>query len=372
MCCCSSSTPSPSPSGPNPPACVSVPCPTTVTVVINLSQPVACPGHPLAIQAVGTPSGGTYAWSISGGTAALVDGAGAPIAAGPDVNLRAFQADDATGKIPAQTATVTVTYTHPNGTATASKPVPIHKIDFEVTDTNITGGVTQVTESAAGARFGNAAGVATMSTDPKVKIKLDPSCPRKADCAANHRVGWLQTMLTTDLRLRWRHTLISWAAPMPIRDIITGAPTFPFYFWVQAFTADNDTQTAHHEDSPGNYTVPWTDSRPTAPAPPPALNGQLRQVFFGDSFNAWLVVQNIEWSAHDLPGSFAYQKNFSWSCRLDFAVDTTQAVGSRCTPTSNPAIINAMSNGKGGSSPNLAAPVYNSSVAATTTAEPAI
>ncbi len=362
--------PTPPPKPPPPPK----PTPT-VTVVINLSAAVACPGHPLPLTAVGTPGGGTFAWTIAG-DGALVDAGGAPVATGASVNLRSFKADDATGAIPAQRATVSVTYTHPSGTATASKEVPIHAITFDVTSTAITAGVTQVIDRAGDAFFGNVPGTPTMKTDPQVKIKLDASCPRKAACASNHRVGWLQTMLTTDLRIFYTNTLISWSPPsMPIRDIITGAPTFPFYFWVTPFTADQQTQTAHHEDSPGNFGVAWTDSRAGAPAPPPATRLQLNRVVFKDTFTAWLVVQNVEWSTHDLPGSFAYQKHFDWDCGLDFAVDTTKpvAVGggsNRCSPTSRPAHIDPMANGKGGSSPVLTAPVYNSTVTATTTAVP--
>ena len=94
---------------------------------------------------------------------------------------------------------------------------------------------------------------------------------------------------------------------------------------------------------------------------------------FKDTFTAWLVVQNIEWAAHDLSGSFAYQKHFNWECGLDYAVDTTQPIAgagsNRCSPASKPAIIGAVGNGKG-SNPVLTAPVYNTTVAATTTAVP--
>ena len=345
-----------------------------VTVVIKLSMGVACPGHPLPITAVGTPGGGTYAWSISGGDAALVDGAGNPLLTGDHTNLRGLKVDDATGAIREQKPTVSVTYTHPDGSATDSKAVPIHSIEFDVTNTTVTGGLTQVVDQATQSFFGNAPGMATMSTDPRVKLKLHASCPRKAACAANHRVGWLQTMLTTELKISYTNTLTSWSPPsMPIRDIITNAPTFPFYFWVAPFTADQQTQTAHHEDSPGNFGVAWVDSRGGAAAPPPATRRQLRRVTFKDTFTAWLVVQNIEWAAHDLSGSFAYQKHFNWECGLDYAVDTTQPIAgagsNRCSPASKPAIIGAVGNGKG-SNPVLTAPVYNTTVAATTTAVP--
>ena len=238
-------TPPASGGGATPAGCTTQPCPVPVTVVINLSQPVACPGHPLSITAVGAPGGGTYKWTISGGTAQLVDAAGAPTTTGATVFLRAFKADDATGKILAQSATVGVTYTHPTGTATASKPVPIHKIEFVVTNKTITAGLTQTNEGAGSVALGSAPGVATMSTNPQVEIQLDASCPRKADCAANHRVGWLQAVLTNIRELRYRHTLTKITVPLPIRDAFSSS-TFPFYGPITPFTGDKDKQTAHH------------------------------------------------------------------------------------------------------------------------------
>lgn len=345
-------------------------CPAQVTVQINLSAAVACPGHPLEMTAVGTPSGGTYTWTSA--NAQIVDSAGAATKAGDTVYLRHFKADDATGKIPEHTANVSVTYTHPSGTASSSKAVKVHKIEFDVTDTAITAGVTQANESGAGVVLG-AGAIATMVTDPKVKIKLDASCPRKTDCAKNHRVGWLQTALTNDRRVRYTHTLITKSYPVPVRDgdPAAGPSPFPFYDAAPDFTADADTQTVHHEDSPQTG-GPWTDPRGGAPAPPPAKNRQLRKVFLKNGFAAWLVVQNKEWSAHDLTGSFAYQKNFDWSAELNVDVDTSKAVGSRCTPASNPPTISALSNGKGGRSPTLDATSGNELLTITTAAAPGI
>ncbi len=346
-------------------------CPLAVTVKIKLSQPVACPGHPLSITAVGSPSGGTYAWTVSG--AELVDGTGKPVSSGDTVFLRSFAADDATGRIPERKATVGVTYTHPNGTATDSKPVTVHKIEFDVTDTAITAGLTQVDEGASSVVLGRIGAVDTMDTKPKVKIKLDASCPRKSDCAKNHRVGWLQTVTSNDRRVRYTHTLMTITVPLPVRDGNPASPpsSIPFYDDVTDFTGDGDQQLAHHRDSPGNG-ASWADRRAAAPAPPPAKNGQLRKVFFQSGFTAWLVVQNKEWSAHDMAGSFAYQKHFEWSVHLDVDVDTSKAVGKRCTPASAPPTLGAMANGKGGASPVLTAAVANDVVTVTVTAAPGL
>ncbi len=351
MCCCSSASgnpPPPPPNANNPPGCTVGGCAQAVTVTIQLSQPVACPGHPLAITAVGTPGGGTYAWTVSG--ASLVDGSGSPVSTGPSVNLRGFSTDTSTGKILEQNATVSVTYTHPNGTASDSKPVKIHKIDFDVAATAVHAGVTQANESAASLTLGSAPGVATMWTDPTVKINLDPSCPRKGACAGNHRVGWLQAVTSHTRSIRYRDSLGIWNVPVPIRDSYQAEPVFAFASYVKTFAGDRDTQTAHHEDSP-NTPAAWTDPRHGAPAPPPPVNGQLRQIVFQEGFSAWLVVQNIEWGAHDVPGSMAYQKHMDWSLSLTVAVDATQPVHHRCTPQSSVPNTPAMADGKGGGSP---------------------
>ena len=82
-------------------------------------------------------------------------------------------------------------------------------------------------------------------------------------------------------------------------------------------------------------------------------------MYFQMSFHAWLVVQNKEWSQHDLPGSLAYQKNFDWSTHLDVSVDTTNAIGSRCVPQSSTPTIGAMADGKGPNVPSLIHPCSN-------------
>lgn len=357
-------------SGGSPPC----PPPEKVTVTITLDQPVACPGHPLQLTATGKPGGGTYAWSLSG-DGELVDAAGKPASAGHMLYLRCFKPDDATGNIPERTATVKVTYTHPKGTATDSKEVKTHKIDFDVTNQKVVAGrvAAGANEIAAGVTLWNLGPLPEISTNPKVKIQLDASCPRKTPCAKNHRVGWLQTMLTNHRWIRYRHTLMKVWANTPIRDVWHPDSLRPFYHapFVRTFAGDGDQKTAQHQDSPSQPAT-WTDPRPTAPAPPPLLNQQLRWIQFSNSFTAWLVVQNIEWAAHDKPGSFVYLGNFDWSMHLDVAVDTTKAVGTRCTPQSRKVKTGALSKGKGGSSPVLSNPFFNTSYHTKTTPEPPV
>jgi hypothetical protein len=334
-----------------------------VTVVLSLDQPVACPGHPLAITATGDPAGGTYAWTIAAPSADLVDGSGATTRAGNVVNLRGFQADTGTGNIPAQTAVVTVTYTSTNGqTATATSNVPIHAITFTMTNNTITSKPTTTAETSTTLTIGDPGGGSVMYTKPSVKLQLDASCPRKSDCAGSHRMGWLQTCLTNTCTLRYTHTLIQWTPPMPVRDAAASAPQ-PFYNTVATFAADGDTQSVVHDDNP-SLPGSWTDPRPGAPPPPPPKNQQLRQASRAMSFTAWLVVQNTEWAAHDLPGSLAYIGNFNWSMSMNVTVDTSKTIGPKATPTSSPPTVPAsISAGQGGSTPNLAAPTANQGLA---------
>ncbi len=351
-----------------------------VTVTIALAAAVACPGHPLEITATGDPGGGTYAWTITGDAGVdLVDAAGATVRTGNKVNLRGFEADPANGNIIAKTSSVSVTYTYTNGSkAKADQSVKIHEIKFAVTNKAITAGFVIANEIAAGVVLG-VNGVAEMSTDPKVEIRLDSTCPRKADCAANHRVGWLQTVRTNVRQARYTHSLVDTTVPLPIRDVWNGT-VFPFYSTVTAFTGDKDKQTAHHEDSP-TQPAGWTDTRtatatvPAPPPPPPPKNLQLRSVNFSNGFTAWLVVQNIEWAGHDVPGSFAYQGNFDWSMELNVVVDISKAVGaaSHVTPHQKKATMPAtIATGKGAQNPNLDLPIANTANVTAVTAAPEI
>ena len=369
-------------SGGSPAASAITSCPMAaaavpVTVEIKLSQPVACPGHPLLITAVGKPAGGTYEWVVF--DAELVNGAGHPVSKGHAVNLRYFHSDDGDGSIPEHEANVAVTYTHPKGTAVDAKTVTVHKIDFTITNDTVQRGLTQVIESAHNVAIG-ALIPQTMTSDPQVQINLDDSCPRKTECAKNHRVGWLQSVISVDRRARYTHTQIevTKTQPFPLRDgdPFAGPSPFPFYDKAFTFNGDGDTQTAHHFDNPSQLGRPgaaYKDPRHGAPAPPPPENQQLRQLFFQIGFHAWLVVQNKEWSKHDLEGAFAYQRNFDWDTHLDVEVDTTQPVGVRCTPQIEAAFTAPiMSSGKGSNSPSLMKKCSNELNKVTTTAEPAL
>lgn len=351
-------------------------CSETVTVKIDLpAEVVACPGHPLEITAKGEPGGGTYHWTVSGGTAQLVNSGGKKTTTGATVYLRAFKADDATGNIPAQKATVGVTYKHPNGSPTDSRVVDVHQINFVVvhppTNPAVTTGSTEVTENdyavVLGPVFrGSPVSGDSMATEPEVTIQLGESCPvtRKRDCARNHRVGWLQTVRADDRRARYTHTLVKVDVKPPVLD---GGPRrrHPFFDDVKPFADDKATLLVPHFDSPED-SADWIDPRSDAPKPPPSENLQLREVCFSTSYTAWLVVQNIEWSKHKpeedpfaYKDSFAYLEHFDWGVRLNVEVNTAAKVGERCTPRSGAAWADEPKPGRGQNTPVLTGPSAN-------------
>jgi hypothetical protein len=328
-----------------------------VTVQITQAQPVACPGHPFELKALGSPTGGTFSWSAA--DAELVDSQGAATSTGDRIFIRSHKPDDANGNVPAQSVSVRVTYTCKQGSASDTKTVSIHKIDFVVTNTDINCDKMWAIQTGKGVLLeGNpAAPKAPLWTEPRVQIQIDPSCPRKDDCAGNHRVGWLQTVRQNERVSRYNDSEHRWDFPIPQRDLIPPDGLPPFYqnLWVKRFNRDGDTQLAHHEDEPTWPTEPepWADPRSGAPQ-----TSRLLSMNFSNSYDAWLVVQNVEWSAHDPLGCFVFLSNFGWSFSLNVKIDLKKPQGSRCTPASSPVLLDppGLQKGKGARSPILQTP----------------
>lgn len=349
-------------------------CRQKVTVKIVSEYDVACPGHLFEMTAVGSPDGGKYQWAVSGGGAKLVDSSGKPATTDADARLFSFEPDNNSGKIPAQTASVTVTYTHPNGKATASKTVPIHQIDFVVTDTNFKKGVTTVKELQQGVNVRHDADkrIATIEMTPTVEIQLAPNCPRQDACALNHEIGWLQDLTRVDRRIRWTHTLATIVIKTPIRDEVDRNTSAPFYYNSSLFTGNKDKQKVLFRDSP-NIGAPWSDQyRPASPAPPPAINKQLRWVKFYNEFHTWLAVRNNDADNLTTNKGFIYLRNFNWSCGLNFDVDTSKPIGTRCQPRSKPVTLGALANGKGSLTPAFSSDTAGGSQKVNIAAAPAL
>jgi hypothetical protein len=198
-----------------------------------------------------------------------------------------------------------------------------------------------------------------MNVEPKVTLKLGAACPRKQECASNHRVGWLQDVTRWEKSFRFRRRLVQLRTPVgpPIRDAESGAP-FPFYSESSTFDFkdDADFYRVNHSDSPA-FGALWEDSKDPHPSSSP-----LEQVIFKLGFTAWLVVQNIEWSSRDVPGSLVYLGNFDWS--LDCTLNVTTAPPAR--RTTEPQVftpqITASGKGKGSRTPSFTPESANESV----------
>ncbi len=328
-----------------------------ITVTLTLPVAVACPGHPFEMDATATPAGGTFTWTTTGGQ--LVDSSGAnPLTTGNQVFLASFQPDNQNGNLPAQSITVTVNYAFNGGTGTANQTINVHAVNFNVTGLSVSSAPVAANETDALLTLGGFSGSSNiMSTNPSVQIQVDASCTRPDSCAANYRLGWLQTMRTNSRTMRWSQTAGQVAADMPIRDAITqgaGASTLaPFYSVSQNFSGNNSPATAPHFDSP-SLVIQWTD--PTTNPPP---DKRLRNATLANEFTAWLVVENEEWDNEHHNSAFVFLRNFDWSLNLTVAVDVSKPTGSRCTPQSSNPSIGAVGNGQGSGTPVLTTPVFN-------------
>lgn len=315
-----------------------------VVVAIEAGD-VACPGHNHEVKASGNPEGGTFEWTVESGSVRLTDVGGAVTNRGDRLFLRGITPEE---------VRLSVTYTVPAGTATADKTITIHDINYRVRNFVVVRGGFQARESNAAVRMWDIPGSPALSLDPRVRIRLDASCPRKAACAANHRVGWLQVMRIDTREARFPTTRFGVVCPMPIRDAWRDTIP-PFYDGpsVRTFTGDGNQQTAHHQDSPvypGPPGAPWVDPRAGA--------GNLQSITLADRFTAWLVVQNIEWTSVSVSESFTYLKHLDWRCALTSNIDTARAVGSRASPRRQSTAF-ASGEGRGAGTPIFTAPTFN-------------
>ena len=272
-----------------------------VTVKITTDE-VVCPGHLHRLSAKGEPGGGTFQWTLSlAGVRSghLVDSSGTQSTTTGD---SLYFVGIGEGR-----AIITVEYSTASGRATNTTTLLVHKIEYEVTDFWVKRGVTGITEGSnlkTGALL-----KATFAMDPKVKIMLSNACPRKAACAANHRVGWLQTLTSVDRAATYAQAIASVVLATPILD--SSSTDDPFYHgpFVKTFQGDNDQQTAHHEDSPSSGSS-WSINYNSS-------NQDLQHHKHFDRFVAWLVAQNSYWASnYAIDDSFDFLQTIAWRCGL--------------------------------------------------------
>jgi len=317
-----------------------------VKVAIELTEKTACPGHPLAVNAKGTPTGGTYAWSVS--NAKLVDGSGEPISEGESLFLRSFESDNTKGNIPERKAKVEVTYTHPDGTAKDSREVPVHSVDFVVTGLTVRSTALEVKPSGfANVSLESKDGDPTMDVNPTVTLRLG-SCSRKSECAQNYRVGWIQDITKWEKTMRYRYHLVQLLPKEgpPIRDAVEGADD-PFYAETYSFQKDGDFYRVNHSDTPA-FGALLEDKRHPKPEESP-----LEQLVYKLDFTAWLVSQNTEVSGQDPERGLLYLRNFTWSVDCTLKVTTDPLAATRYEPRAFTPTIGPVGTGKGARTPSF-------------------
>jgi len=294
---------------------------------------------------------------LSDHAAQLVDASGRRLTKGRALSMRCFKPDDATGDLPERVITVSVTYTHPTlGTVKASKPVTVHAVSFLLEDLAIQQGGTQVLERDEGLDVG-AEGSQTIEASTKVSLTVAKSCPRRSACENAYEVGWVQNIVSDELKLRYPSTLVSSHVSMPILD--SSSIIKP---WAYSRNALFPTPTEiNFADSPKVVAVPWMDDRPPeADEAPGALD--LRRLELHMIFRTWVAVRHVEWGAHDSTGSLVWLKNFGWGANLDTQVNITQLVGARCSKVSNSTHIGTPETGRGTHTPVLTGKTYNEAV----------
>jgi hypothetical protein len=321
-------------------------------VVIH-AGPVACPGHPHELLATSNTPGGVYTWSIASQEASLTDGRGARLTNGNIVFLEGIDPEK---------VRVTVRYTVAAGVAQADARIRIHPIDFEVIRFDVVAGMSEAVESANGLQIRQPpGGQDTFAVEAAVKINVDPSCPRRDECARNHRVGWLQTLRANRRVAKYPGSRYQEEVPLPIRDATRADSMPPFYDGdeVYQFLWGTDQLTTRLEDNPETDTAGWLDDPSGLP---PGSDLKLEHLEMSNEFTAWLVVQNIEWAQRALADSFDYLRNLDWRCGLKASVDHARPIGSRATPRRAAARDLGMGGGRGTHTPKLDAPTAKSAL----------
>jgi hypothetical protein len=311
---------------------VCVLCQSSVVVAIALSQKVACPGIPFAMNAIGDPAGGIYTWKVEGGAARLIDGAGASTFSGDKVFLQSFQTNNLKGSIPPVKVSVSVTYTHSTGQASATEVVSVHEVNFSVTGAKCVFGSPTTKEVSAGVYVGHprmiSNGIADKDTlgveiHACVEILVGDSCLNKEKCIANYRIGWLQNQLGSESRAVYEDKgknrneykyLLKKGNKFPLLDCSHGADIRkPFYLPPDRFSVKKTKICIDLQDTPVD-TWEWYDSDSLK---------TLREAYMTNRFNLWIAVDNVQCLVIDKKRTFVFLNHLSFVIDLaaDIAVD---------------------------------------------------
>lgn len=315
---------------------------------------VACPGLPLKVIAVGTPEGGTYAWTS--------DGEIRQAASQPD-RVMLFQIDPGNVEI-------RVAYDVSGSTYRASKRVRVHDVHFTTVALHRFPGVLaaeardsgllvatkrpddrepDANEQALAAELDRATGgeadeAGGYAAAARVRIDLT-GCPNPGRCADNWRVGFLQNI---ELGVKTSHYVdidysIAFAPALPAIDSHALGADRPFYDGrlVRRFTGHLDEQYVVMSDSPA-CAGPTGEPRPwdvTIDNDAVTIEfGALQHIRFAGRFHVWLAAENRCWRDFHLlkPESnpraiLAYVRlaDFTWSFDHTYQVDTSLALAAR-------------------------------------------
>jgi uncharacterized protein DUF4157 len=163
--------------------------------------------------------------------------------------------------------------------------------------------------------------------------------------AADYEIGYIQTMYTNTIESEYEKTFERWEiASLPIRDGFSKS-NVPWYSSKTAVPADGATVSESMSDAP-DHSANWDDPRIANP-------NTLMKTTRENTFVAWLIAR------HRTTGDIVYLRNISWGIDFLVNVDKTKPVGSRASNAGTGMRSPSTGNGKGGSNPNLNAPIAN-------------
>jgi hypothetical protein len=204
-----------------------------------------------------------------------------------------------------------------------------------------------------GANFGVGDGVKFVG---KCKIQLD-GCARKADCAKNFELGFLQNGIHQERLSEHEHRRIVARAkgevvngkapniPLGLRDAESKDSVFVDEK-CRRFTGDGTEQTTEFFDNPGlSRAIEDEDV------------GKLKTARMDIRFQAWLAVRNVAWYAVNRDESMIFICNFEWGTQGDWRWD-----GKQLWHHKSQIVVGKSNPGKGSVKPIFDGPVANDQI----------
>jgi len=188
------------------------------------------------------------------------------------------------------------------------------------------------------------------------KFQLAGNCARKAECAQNFELGFLQNAIHQVRVAEYEHGLWVTKAkgeftngsapnlPLGLRDAEKEESAFCFgNDKCKRFTGNDDEQTVEFFDNPGMYRDIKLGGL-----------GKLTAARMDIRFQTWLAVRNVAWYALERDASMYFICNFLWGARGDWRWDG-QEVGKIRSEIK----VKRVEPGKGSGDPILSGPVAN-------------